>query len=247
MSTSSKEAVTQSIVLSVRAMREADLLVTLLTASEGKMVGVAPHARRSVKRFGGALEPGLIGELVYIDRGDNALFGLQSMQRSFGPPRAARDVQVFAGLGCMLEIASLMSLERAATPEKFEVLEICLRALETKPLRAVMLYFAAHWLKVTGFSPVLDRCVRNGDSLVDKETKSHFSIADGGMVLGDGNLFFPLDARSEWLSLQQETEPSDHLPNADTCRVLKNIIPSYVEHIIGKKLKSLPFWGMVWE
>ena len=38
-------------------LREADLLVTLFTRLEGKVRGVARSAKKSKRRFGGALEP----------------------------------------------------------------------------------------------------------------------------------------------------------------------------------------------
>jgi DNA repair protein RecO (recombination protein O) len=48
---------TEAIVLRTYPMREADLLVTLFTRVEGKLRGVARSAKKSKKRFGGALEP----------------------------------------------------------------------------------------------------------------------------------------------------------------------------------------------
>src|ERR1700694_2363675 len=47
----------EAIVLRTYPLREADLLVTLFTRTEGKVRGVAKSAKRSRKRFGGALEP----------------------------------------------------------------------------------------------------------------------------------------------------------------------------------------------
>ena len=45
------------IVLRTYPLREADLLVTLFTRAEGKVRGVARSAKKSKRRFGGALEP----------------------------------------------------------------------------------------------------------------------------------------------------------------------------------------------
>src|SRR5690348_14938428 len=47
----------EAIVLRTYPLREADLLVTLFTRSEGKIRGVAKAAKKSKRRFGGALEP----------------------------------------------------------------------------------------------------------------------------------------------------------------------------------------------
>ena len=47
----------EAIVLRTYPLREADLLVTLFTRLEGKVRGVARSAKKSKRRFGGALEP----------------------------------------------------------------------------------------------------------------------------------------------------------------------------------------------
>ena len=47
----------EAIVLRTYTLREADLLVTLFTRAEGKVRGVARSAKKSKRRFGGALEP----------------------------------------------------------------------------------------------------------------------------------------------------------------------------------------------
>jgi len=47
----------EAIVLRTYPLREADLLVTLFTRAEGKVRGVARSAKKSKRRFGGALEP----------------------------------------------------------------------------------------------------------------------------------------------------------------------------------------------
>ena len=47
----------EAVVLRTYPFREADLLVTLFTRLEGKVRGVAKSAKKSKRRFGGALEP----------------------------------------------------------------------------------------------------------------------------------------------------------------------------------------------
>src|ERR1700693_1161362 len=56
-----------AIVLRTYPLREADLLVTLFTRAEGKVNGVARSAKKSRKRFGGALEPLTYVRLFYED------------------------------------------------------------------------------------------------------------------------------------------------------------------------------------
>src|SRR3989442_5079868 len=59
----------EAIVLRTYPLREADLLVTLFTRLEGKVRGVARSAKKSKRRFGGALEPLTYVRASYEDRG----------------------------------------------------------------------------------------------------------------------------------------------------------------------------------
>jgi DNA repair protein RecO (recombination protein O) len=47
----------EALILRTYPFHEADLLVTFFTRAEGKIRGVAKAAKRSKRRFGGALEP----------------------------------------------------------------------------------------------------------------------------------------------------------------------------------------------
>ena len=58
----------EAIVLRSYPLREADLLVSFFTRTEGKLRGVARSAKKSRKRFGGALEPLTTVRLYWEDR-----------------------------------------------------------------------------------------------------------------------------------------------------------------------------------
>ena len=68
----------EAIVLRTYPLREADLLVTLFTRAEGKVKGVARAAKKSKRRFGGALEPLTWVRAYYDDREGQELARLDS-------------------------------------------------------------------------------------------------------------------------------------------------------------------------
>src|SRR5579872_6761568 len=70
----------EAIVLRTYPLREADLLVTLFTRSEGKVHGVARAAKKSRRRFGGALEPLTFVLARYEDRERRELARLDSCE-----------------------------------------------------------------------------------------------------------------------------------------------------------------------
>ena len=58
----------EAYVLRTRELREADLIVTLLGRENGAVRGVARAARRSRRRFGGALEPLTLVQASWIEK-----------------------------------------------------------------------------------------------------------------------------------------------------------------------------------
>src|SRR5439155_14569090 len=70
----------EAIVLRTYPLREADLLVTLFTREEGKVRGVARSAKKSRRRFGGALEPLTYVRAHYEDREQQELARLDSCE-----------------------------------------------------------------------------------------------------------------------------------------------------------------------
>src|SRR5258708_12512325 len=70
----------EAIVLRTYPLRESDLLVTLFTRLEGKVRGVARAAKKSRRRFGGALEPLTYIKVAYEDRERQELARLYSCE-----------------------------------------------------------------------------------------------------------------------------------------------------------------------
>src|SRR5437879_13898802 len=79
----------EAIVLRTYPLREADLLVTLFTRAEGKVRGVARSAKKSKRRFGGALEPLTYVRAFYDVREGQELARLDSCQVVESPLAAA--------------------------------------------------------------------------------------------------------------------------------------------------------------
>src|SRR5437016_14555522 len=70
----------EAIILRTYPLREEDLLVTFFTRLEGKVRGVARSAKKSKRRFGGALEPLTYDRAYYEDREGQELTRLDSFE-----------------------------------------------------------------------------------------------------------------------------------------------------------------------
>ena len=81
----------EAIVLRLWPFQEADLIVSLFTREQGRIKGVARHAMRSRRRFGGALEPMTVVRAAYAERPKQELMRLDAFEMLWSPfARAAR-------------------------------------------------------------------------------------------------------------------------------------------------------------
>lgn len=153
---------TAAVLLRSIAYGESDRIVTLLTESRGKLALMARGARRSARRFSGALEPyTLIEAEIALGRGD------------VGRLAEARVIRVFPGvladLTKMSVAASGLELVRESIGERDEpdprLLPTVVRffeIVERSSAEEVAIAFEARLLAITGLSPNLESCGRCG-------------------------------------------------------------------------------------
>jgi DNA repair protein RecO (recombination protein O) len=94
----------EAIVLRTWPFHEADLLVSLFTRDQGKVKGVARHAMKSRKRFGGALEPATHVRAHYTERPRQDLVRLDSFEILWSPLTAPIDYLRTAALQLVTEV-----------------------------------------------------------------------------------------------------------------------------------------------
>lgn len=236
---------TEAILLRTRPLREADLILVYFTANHGKLIGVAAHARRSQRRFGGALAPGTIGTIAYRERPGTALTRIEEMRVRWSPMACARALPAFAALGVVLELVEATTAERQANMEQFTLLSAVLPDLATDPARA-LLAWCVRWLRAIGLGPRLDRCVRCG-ILCPVGAVARFVPHEGGIVCRDcqqhAGPMIELDGpdRRAWRAMEGG-EPIDEASVG-----LREGIWRYLEHVAERPLKSTRYWEMVWQ
>ncbi|HEX4156469.1 MAG TPA: DNA repair protein RecO [Acidobacteriaceae bacterium] len=119
----------EAIVLRTWPFHEADLLVSLFTREQGKVKGVARHAMRSRRRFGGALEPGTQVRAHYTERPREELVRLDSFEIVWSPLTAPVDTLRLAGLQLVLEVLDEAMPELAAEDSVFRLAVAVLRGM----------------------------------------------------------------------------------------------------------------------
>ncbi len=156
-----------AIVVGRQDLGEADRIVRLLTPSEGRVDLLARGARRSARRFAGALEPGTRLR-VTRKRGRGALATLVDADVVRTPRRPRDDYGLLVALAYGCEVAAALSREGLGADKGFGLLEVWLDCLEapTAPGLASRLAYEAKALTFAGLAPALTRCAVCGGALL---------------------------------------------------------------------------------
>ncbi len=159
----------EAIVLRTWPFHEADLLVSLFTREQGKVKGVARHAMRSRRRFGGALEPGTQVRAHYTERPKQDLVRLDQFEILWSPLSAPMDMLRLAALQLVTEVLEEALPEQAADDNIFRLAVTVLTAIQVPGSRfqvqetpaqiyLPVTYFCLWMNRLMGWMPELGHC-----------------------------------------------------------------------------------------
>jgi DNA repair protein RecO (recombination protein O) len=177
----------EAIVLRTYPFREADLLVTLFTRAEGKVRGVARSAKKSKRRFGGALEPLTYVRAFYDVRERQELARLDACEVLESPLATEVSYARAVALGHIAELLDELLPDHEANDAIFRLTLSVLRVLSGPDIWMQVTYFDLWLTRLVGFLPELSECVVCGRSLNGDRAYFH-ALADGLMCADDKRL-----------------------------------------------------------
>jgi DNA repair protein RecO (recombination protein O) len=150
-----KKAEVEAIVLRCVDYGEADRIVSLFTLEQGKLQGIARGAKRSRKRFAGALDP-----FAHLKLQLHHGAGLATLN-------SADIIGIFPGIrsdlikiGCAAyacELVERLTPDEEANPRLFRLLYCYLERLDlAPPSPSDRRFFAVNLLKILGYQPELE-------------------------------------------------------------------------------------------
>jgi DNA repair protein RecO (recombination protein O) len=152
----------EAIVLRTWPFHEADLLVSLFTREQGKVKGVARHAMKSRRRFGGALEPATQVRAHYTERPKQELVRLDSFEILWSPLSAPVDTLRLAGLQLVVEVLEEAMPELAADDNIYRLVITCLAAMDAALVWLPVTYFCLWMTRLMGWMPEMGHCAACG-------------------------------------------------------------------------------------
>ncbi len=184
---SSALVTTDALLLRRVEYGEADLVLTLLTQKLGKVSALARGARKSARRFGGALEPMHTLAIQLDERPGAELYALTEARLK--TPRA----RILESLACLEAAGKALSWARRAAPPRtpeaapYAVLQTLLDRLQGPGVESPRVALAEAGLSLLvalGWGIDLERCVRCGKQAAPTQSAS-VDAARGGLVCRD--------------------------------------------------------------
>jgi DNA repair protein RecO (recombination protein O) len=177
----------EAIVLRTYPMREADLLVTLFTRAEGKVRGVARSAKKSKRRFGGALEPLTYVRAFYDVRERQELVRLDACEVLESPLASEVSYARAVALGHIAELLDELLPDHEANDAVFRLTLSVLHVLSGAEIWMPVTYFELWMTRLVGLLPELTECTVCGRALNGSRAYYH-ALADGLMCVEDKRL-----------------------------------------------------------
>jgi DNA repair protein RecO (recombination protein O) len=156
---------TRALLLKRVEYGDADLVLTLFTEKLGRVSALARSARRSQRRFGGALEPLHTLEVRLEDRQRNELSLLREARIVTARPALTESLERMKAAGRALGWVRSAAPAHTPEPEVWTLIEALLDELGKKDAASPSLALAAAGLRLLGalgWGLDFDRCVRCG-------------------------------------------------------------------------------------
>ncbi|HYX68616.1 MAG TPA: DNA repair protein RecO [Terriglobales bacterium] len=230
----------EAIVLRSYPLREADLLVSFFTRAEGKLRGVARSAKKSKRRFGGALEPLTWVRVYWEDREGQELARLDSCEILESPLATQVDYPRAAALEHVAEVLEELLPEREANDAVFRLALSVLEQLRGAAIWMPVTYFDLWMARLVGLLPELGQCIKCGASLNGSRAWFH-ALADGLMCAEHKRLASSeMSAESRALAASMFRSPVEAFTGEPWPKArgsdLRRFVSQLVERHIEKKL-----------
>ena len=229
----------EAIVLRTYPLREADLLVTLFTRLEGKVHGVARAAKKSKRRFGGALEPLTYVRVYFEDRERQELARLDSCDVLDSPLASEVSYPRAVALAHVAELLDELLPDREPNDAVFRLALAVLSNLRGSEVWMPVTYFELWMTRLMGYLPEFSECIVCGRTLNGSRAFFH-ALSDGLMCAADKRLASSeMSAESRRRAEQMFRAPVDSFagspwPKAQAADLRKFLLQSLQRHIEKK-------------
>jgi len=235
----------RALVLSHLDYGDADRLVTLFTATRGKLTAFAGGARKSRRRFAGALEPFTRIQAKLVERrGETLRLDGADVEEAFFAIR--QDLSLIARALYCLELCRELVRDREPHPGLFELLLGYLELLNRKAAGpSSLISFELKALAQAGLMPRFDSCAICGGRLGELprfDPEHGGTVCDGCQERAQWAIALPSQLLDSLSALQSGV--ATPMPPS-TRRRAREVLNLFISHHLGRRLKSVDFMNQV--
>jgi DNA repair protein RecO (recombination protein O) len=169
------------VVLKTTPLRESDLLVVLYTETRGRVAAVARGARKSQRRFAGALQLLVLGRYWLGRRPRGDLWSLDAAEIEREWTQLASDVVAVAHASYVAELVGALLPPESPDPAALDVIIATWDSLSTNgPSPSALRTVELALLDLAGHRPALDACAACGVTALGSGVV--FDPSRGGIV-----------------------------------------------------------------
>lgn len=237
-----------AIILRRRDFGEADRLLTVFSADQGKLQLLAKGIKKTKSRKAGHLEL-FMHATIQVAEGRN--FGIITQADTVEGYRALReDLDKISHAYYLVELIDRFTEDHDPSFPIFELLALTLARLSDgtgpEPFLAIR-YFDMHLLRLTGYQPQLHFCIACSSQIEAED--NYFQPGDGGVLCPTCGEKRPQSRRLTLGALKVlrflQTRPWEEAAKLQltetTQRELERVMLDYISYILERKLKSIDF------
>jgi len=238
---------TPAFVLHFLNYGESDRIVTFFTRDFGKIKGIAKGARRSRKRFSHAIEPFSHSMLLFSRKDENSLAVIENCDVANHYPAIRADLGRTMTASYLVELVDRFTEEGKQSTALFQLLEDFLGLLEEgNGPEETTRFFELRLLRLSGYEPVLERCVICNRPL-DETGSVLFDAARGGIRCplcdrGDQGCIPVSQGTIKTLLMGKTIDPARVrrlVLSENALRESSQVLRHFIRHILGREPKSL--------
>jgi DNA repair protein RecO (recombination protein O) len=242
----------KAIVINTYKLGEADKIIVMFSGSKGKIRAVAKGIRKTKSKFGAALEPFSVVDLLIHEGKSLDTVQQAEIIMSFKEVRADLDKLKFGSV--MLELIDKVGQEEEDSYEAFSLLLAALQCLKEADAgyQTLLTLFQLKLMTTLGYRPHMGRCPSCGGPLPPSDAQSVFSLRFGGLLCGGCS---EKDPEAVTLSSETRAHIVDALDTplarwrdlnfeAENVKGIARLTELFVAYHLDRKLKSPRFLDM---
>ncbi len=244
-----ERVVTRGVVLRMTETKEADYILTVLTAEHGKLTVIARGARRRSSKVSAVTQLLAFSEMTLYERNGFLMLSEGTMIELFDGVRC--DVELLSLAAYFAQMAEEVSVEGAPAAEILSLFLNALYALDTlkKPQETVKAAYELKILALSGYEPLLEGCAVCG--AVEPE-KPFFDISQGVVCCGGcarGESLLPLGGAALAAMRHIVLSPGKKLLSfsleADAEKQLGTVCERFAAAQLERNFKTLDFYKSI--